>query len=431
MGNKSYAVNPDVLRQLRRERGWSQYDAGCELDKLKRPGSKFGIDPKRIANDYQRIERRGSTSLKTLDALASMFRVDKTVLEGREIPSPVEYVEQVRLQLQQAIDQGENETLKKYIQQSTSQNPDVPPANILGNFAQNIASQIERAQLTCNSMVLKELAHQTGIPAEELVRPANTQGYWLCTVSVHNTQFTQIVHGWPTIKMLIPEFIGMHIKGSEADTSIRVYRDSPWYRIEVTRPMHRGQIHIEIVRCQPDSKGLRWQKTIGLDEWIMESELTAWANTTSNFVEVFDEPICPSDFRNLRFRVTEFNDLLKDSALGQKVIYGNLNEIPAPLIESVHQSGKTHQIALNWLSHELSNYLRPLVTEFPASWWNVTSGSHIDISLWAHRPAVTPTTDRCYQIELVEEVTPGKFVIAPFREEDRATLQDSIQTWRK
>lgn len=425
MGNKSYPVNSNVLRQLREKMGWTQQHVGEEL--AKHFGTYSRLSPGRMANDYERIERSGSTSRKRLDKLVLIFGVSRAVLEGQEVPEPVEYEQQIRSLLQLSFDQGENETLKKIILCETKQHPTHDPQAALSDFASKIVARVENAQLTCNRDVLANLTHQTGLSEEELLRPANVNGYWLITASGRNIHNTKVIQGWPAIGMHFREIIGNRLEGLATDSLIRVYSDPPWYRIEIRHP-RIGLIHIDIVRCKPERSGLRWQSPSWNEKWWLEHELTVWAKTTANFVEIFGEPLIPGDIRNLRFHVTEFNGL-EGNVVGQTVIARDLNEIPEPLLEDAQQSGQTHQIAVNWLTQELADYLRPIFAEFPASRRHVSPGLHADITLWAAISAPQRSCDRRYRIELVEETTPGEFVIAPFREKDRKGLEDSINTW--
>lgn len=428
MGNKSYPLNSNLLRDLREQKGWTQADAGKKL------AEHFGTDafrlPARMANDYQRIELRGSSSRKTAEALATIFGVSVAVLQGHEILEPIEYVQLIQSLLQQALERGDNELLRDAIQRSTERNPDRDSQTAFMDFAREVATRVEFAQLTHNPIVLADLTQLTGLPESELLRPANLDGYWLINASGGGQYGTQVVRGLYGLETHIRELVRNQLDCHETDNSILLRRDFPWYRVEIERPRLKDLIRLEIVRCKPERNGIRWHSpTRDEKEWL-ESALVSWATTAANFVQRFEMPMTPSAFQNLRMRVTEYNGLAGE-VLEQTVINCDYDDMSRSLLDSAQIEGQTHLLALNWLASELEDWLTPRLAEWPARCWSVSHGHHVDITFFAPVTAPEQPSGLRYRIELVEEVSPGEYITAPFREKDRAALVERISVWPK
>jgi transcriptional regulator with XRE-family HTH domain len=428
MGNKSYHLNSHLLRELREQKGWTQAETGRKLAEY------FGTDgfrsPARMANDYQRIGLRGSSRRKTAEALATIFGVSLAVLQGQEIPEPIEYVQQIRSLLQQALECGDNKALRDAVQRSTERDPDRDPQSAFTDFAFEIAARIEFAQLTHNPVVLAELTQLTGLPESELLRPANLDGYWLINTSGRGQQGTQVIRGLYGLEMHIRELVSGQLKCYETDNSIRLRRDYPWCRVEIERPRWRDTIKLEIVRCKPERNGIRWHSPTGDEKERLESALVLWAMTAANFVQRFEMPMTPSAFRNLRLRVTEYNGLAGE-VVGQTVINCDYDDMPPNLLDSVQIEGQTHLLAVNWLTAALEDWLTPHIAEWPSRCWSVSHGHHVDITFYAPVTAPEQPSGLRYRIELVEEVSSGEYISAPFREKDRTALVERIKAWVK
>jgi hypothetical protein len=138
----------------------------------------------------------------------------------------------------------------------------------------------------------------------------------------------------------------------------------------------------------------------------------------------------PSSFRNLRMRVIEYNGLAGE-VLGQTVINCDYDEMPLSLLDSVQSEGLTHLLAVDWLTSELEDWLTPRLAEWPTRCWSVSDGKHVDITFFAPVTAPEQPSGLRYRIELVEEVSPGQYVTAPFREKDRVDLVERIKALTK
>lgn len=403
---------------------------------------------------YQRIEASGRTCDVTAKKLAEFFHVSLDVLQGVEPPEPWVYQQKIEQRIREVLATNETPSLQQGLQQtiantiftlgSTEDNRE----DAIRYLAEDIAQRIEAAQLVRNKNEIAALCELTGFSEEELLRPANVDGIWFVNIfesrqsdrnkiSAEGNTRSEVIQRANWAIALIKNAVKDSFDSCNcSDESIRLYEDGYWNLIEIKHPWSRQKIRIDLVRCLPDAKGLRWVKPSRHDEYLIRDPLTKWARDNFNFVCDFNGKQSPSgDIRQLRFLITEYNRNNQGflHPTGKMVIsghLGNLNEMYDQALTRAQQEGTAHRRAQSWLTTDLKYALAPFLSDYPRECWNI-SGLDIDLdenkSKDRKRPLLERYFGRKYSIELVEQVGEGKFEPVPWREQDRKVLNESIQ----
>lgn len=433
----SIKIDKNLLRNLRERKILTQENVA----------EKIGVH----VVTYQSIEGSGNTSRQTAKKLADFFGVSVDNLQqGIEYPDTADYLRQVEKSIRDTLSQGSNSALEKTLQLTlentrfTSGSHDEIRDDAIRYLARDIAQRIEAVQLVRNKNEIATLSELTGLAEAELLRPANVEGHW----------FINVFESWKTDPNAPPDEFNIRSEVTQransaigsikeaiaksssnlpecSDESVKLSHDGFWYKVEVKLPL-RKTIRIDLVRCQPDTKGLRWVKPSWRDEYLIRKPLSHWARENFNFVCDFDGNQSPSgDIRQLRFQVTEYNQssLGFSCPTGRMVISGNLGEMHDELVASLREQGRTHFLVQNWLTNDLKCSLAPFLSDYPRECWSL-SGPAIDLdenkSKGRKRPFLERYWGRKYYIELVEQVG-GQLRPVPWREKDRKSLQESIQ----
>lgn len=433
----SITIDRNLLRNLRERKTLTQENVA----------KKIGVH----VVTYQSVEGSGNTSRQTAKKLADFFGVSLDNLQqGIEYPDTADYLRQIEESIRNALSQGGNSALEQALQLTlentrfTSGSHDENRDNAIRYLAQDIAQRIEAVQLVRNKNEITTLSELTGLAEAELLRPANVEGHW----------FINVFESWKTNPDAPPDEFNIRSEVTQranwaigsikeaieksscnlpasSDESIKLSHDGFWYKIEVKLPL-RKTIRIDLVRCQPDTKGLRWVKSSWRDEYLIREPLSHWARENFNFVCDFDGKQSPSgDIRQLRFLVTEYNQsspgIIRPT--GIMVIYGNLGEMRDELVASLREQDRTHFLVQNWLANDLKYTLAPFLSDYPRECWSL-HGLTIDLnenkSKGQKRPFLERYLGRKYAIELVEQVG-GQLRPVPWREKDRKSLEESIQ----
>lgn len=432
MGRTSFKVAKDLVRDLREKQQLTQTEVA----------ERIGIHLTR----YQNIEWKGTTSPKTAQKLAALFGVTTDALQqGLELPDPGDYIRQIDHIIQERLASGENSNLAKAIQKICAETICIFGATKISHeeatryLAEDIAQRIEAVQLVRNKNEIAALCELTGLSEEELLRPANVEGIWF--VNIHRCEHQSEgfnAHSEVTQRAdwaigIVKDYVEKHLQNPCSDKSIHLTQDGFWYRIEISDPSRRRTVRIDLVRCLPDTKGLRWVKPSWRDEYLIREPLTYWARESFNFVCDFGEMQSPSgDIRKLRFLVTEYNQSSPGFSrpTGKMVISGSLGEMRDELIGSLRKEGSAHFLVQNWLTNDLKCTLAPLLNDYPHECWRL-HGPIIDLdenkSTDRKRPFLERYLGTKYRIELVEQVGEDKFEPVPWREQDKKSLQESIQ----
>ncbi|MEN9478878.1 MAG: hypothetical protein RLZZ298_273 [Pseudomonadota bacterium] len=441
MGRTSFKVDRHLLRDLRNKQRLTQAEVA----------ERVGIHLTR----YQNIEWEGTTSPKTADKLAKLFGISVGALQqGLEAPAPRDYLQQIEQKIREELAKGENLLLQQVLQQSfaetrfTSGSSEENREDAIRYLAEDIAQRIEAVQLVQNKKEIADLVKLTGIAEAELLRPANVEGHW----------FINVFESWKTDPNAPPDEFNIRsevtqrassairsiekaIKESSSDPlecvaectdqSVKLSQDGFWYKVEVKLPL-RITIRIDLVRCQPDNKGIRWIKPTWRDEYLIREPLIDWAKANFNFVCDFDGKQSPSgDVCQLRLLVTEYNQSSPciSYQTGRMVISGNLEDMHDELVASLREQDKTHSVAQRLLTNDLKCSLAPFLNDYPRECWSM-SGLRIQLDENKSKDRKRPLLERFwgakYSIQLVEQVG-EQFEPVPWREKDRQSLQVSIQ----
>lgn len=439
MARPSFKIDEHLLRNLRERQNLTQ----------RQLAEAIGIHEV----TYQNIESTGNTSRKTAQKIATHFDIKVDQLQqGIDYPDTADYLKEIESSIRDALERGNNAVLEQALQEVLDNTRNMSGSleenrnNAIRSLAHDIATRIESVQLVRNKKEISNLIELTGLPETELLRPASVEGLWfinVCQSWQHdpNTQpeefnsDTRLVQraNWAigSIRDVVKE--SLKFRDHCSDESVQLQQNGFWYQIEIKHPWSRQKIRIDLVRCQPEAKGLRWVKPSRRDEYLIREPLQYWARTNFNFVCDFDGTHSPSgDIRQLRFLVTEYNQNSQwfSRPTGKMLISGNLEEMDDKWLASRKVEGNAHCVVQNWLINDLKCTLAPLLTDYPRECWSLHD---LNINLDENkskdrkRPFLERYWGKKYSIELVEQVGDGQFVPVPWRDKDRESFKDSIQ----
>lgn len=439
MARPSFKIDENLLRNLRERQGLTQRELA----------EAIGIHEV----TYQNIESSGNTSRKTAQKIATYFKFGVDQLQqGIDYPDTADYLNEIENSIRKTLERGDNAALEQAVQQvlddtrSMSGSPGKNRNDAIRYLAHDIATRIESVQLVRNKNEISNLIELTGLSETELLRPASVEGLWLINIceswqadpntpaEEFNTD-TRLVQraDWAVSAIRDAENESLKFRDHCADKSVQLQQNGFWYQIEIKHPWSRQKIRIDLVRCQPDAKGLRWVKPSWRDEYLIQDPLIRWAKSNFNFVTDFDGKQSPSgDIRNLRLRVTEYNQTQHGfpHPTGEMIISGDLGEMHDERLASFQNEGCKHLVVQNWLTNDLKNSLAPLLAEYPRECWSI-HGLNIDLDENKSKDRKRPILERYfgpkYRIQLVEEVTEGKYEPVPWREKDKEALKEGIQ----
>lgn len=423
-GRPSLKLDKQRLRGLRKEKGLTQL-ALSQLISEHSPTWGRGASDKTLTTDYQRIEREGKTSQKTAEAIAKALDVSLELLEGKGMPDSATYLKHIMLLIREQIAKGNNPALMSDLAalNASSQEEGIEW------LAEDISERIESIQLGRNPTEIAELVAHTGISESELLKPAHLEGYWFITISRRGWAEPAILHGADQIRTFIRDLINeIPFASFSSDQAIRIWRDGIWYRLEISGGLRKHTMRIDFVRCQPDEKGLRWVGQSWRDEYLIDPQLIYLANKTFNFVTAFEAPTSPQNVDQLRLKITEYSGIDYKST-GEEIIKGNLDELHPQTKRSFALKGNSHSLITSQLLAGLRKSLMPKSKIHPIEYWRVTGEGSIDICLEPLRVDLKALPGIRYQITLVEELSSGKDVPAPWRQADIEKAKETIRSW--
>ncbi|MCE1182796.1 MAG: helix-turn-helix domain-containing protein [Rhodocyclales bacterium] len=401
---------------------------------------------------FQNIERTGNTSRKTAQKIATHLKIEVEQLQqGIDYPDAADYLKAIEHSIRDALEHGNNAVLEQAVQHvidnthNLSGSSPINRNDAIHYLAHDIATRIESVQLVQNKNEISNLIELTGLSETELLRPASVEGLWFINVSqswqhAPNTQpkefnsDTKLVQRASSAIGSIRDAVKESLKFRDhcSDESVQLQQNGFWYQIEIKHPWSRQKIRIDLVRCQPDAKGLRWVKPSWRDEYLIREPLLDWAKTNFNFVTDFEGKQSPSgDIRHLRLLVTEYDRMNQGNirATGRMVISGNLEEMHDETLNSFQKEGNSHLLVLNWLTVDLKCALAPFFNDYPRECWSL-SGLAIDLHEYKAKVQKRPIVERFfgtkYGIQLVQQVG-DQFEPVPWRLQDGKSLQESIQ----
>ncbi|WP_300438079.1 helix-turn-helix transcriptional regulator [Zoogloea sp.] len=422
-GRPSFKLDKQRLRSLRKEKGLSLVELSNAIS-THYPNWGRGSSEATLTANYQRIERTGSTSRKTAEAIAKALDVSLAFLEGKEIPDSADYLKQITKLIGEQIANGDNQALLSALSNLNASSQDEG----IEWLAEDISERIEAVQLGRNPAEIADLVAYTGLSESELLTPANLKGHWFITIASRVCNRSDILHGAGQIRWHIKEQVEEDFNETATDGTIRIWRDGYWYRIEISRPSHRDLMRIDFVRCQPDANGLRWVAQSWRDEYLIADPLTDWARRTYNFVSAFEAPTSPQKIEQLRLIVTEHEGSY-GQATGTELVTGRLDEIHIRTKEDFARESSSHYLVVSRLLADLRERLEPKLAAYPRQYWRVAGDHCIDLHL------EPPYSDRLiprgirYRIRLEEELASGELVTAPWRHSDIRLAIEEIQSW--
>lgn len=431
MARPTFQIDKQRLRALRIEKYLTQLELATKA-KAALLGSENGQSNATLISGYQKIESTGKTSQKMATELAKILGVSVELLQGieqPEQPEPLDYLKRITSLLKVQIANKENLALQRTLARIADEVDDDP----LPHLVKEISERIEAVQLGRNPLEINELVELTGLSESELLKPANVLGHWFVTVKSHLGKKSYIFHDVFEVRHQIKKKIDEHLSHFPLDCSIEMRRDGSWFRMTINA---RLLMHIDFVRCHPDSKGLCWSQASWRDEFFLYDDFARWAYSAANFVTDFEGKQSPINLQRLRLIVTEEVTTSKVGSFVRSqqrmVISGRLDEIPESNKESSQREGCIHSLYESRLVADLRQALMPHLAEYPAECWKISAYDGITISLTPPRTRGKIVPDELrYRITLVEEVSPNEFVPSPWRQKDLDAQRKKIEGWLK
>jgi transcriptional regulator with XRE-family HTH domain len=420
MARPSFVVDHIRLRALRKENGLTQAALAARVfQQMDRPATAS------IVRHYQRIEETGQTSLGYARALATVLGVSVPVLQGLEHPDPNVYLQHMQTLLAQRLDSGENQALRDL----WARHGDVDNDVALAYLAEDIAELVEEVQLVRNPTKIAELINLTRLSESDLLAPANVQGFWFLSVSSEMINCSEVVNGVSSLNNRIGELMREYLAYPGNDSTVRMWYDKPWVRIEIRRPRIRGRMLIDCTRCQPDMTGLRWSAPSWRDEFFLERGLVSHALANADVVTDFAGRTAPADYGRLRLVVDE-HDGNYGSVLRRMVVDGGVDDLLEEVKENFARDCSTRLLYMTLLTNGLKEALMPHMALGAAPGWLVrVNGVAVDISLKDSRERGIIHAELRYRITLAEQTGTGEFGTVPVREKDLEKLKQHIEDW--
>jgi transcriptional regulator with XRE-family HTH domain len=419
MGRPTFTIDQTRLRALREEQGLTQAAvAGKVARQMRRQETDSSV------RHYQRIEETGKTSIVYAKALAAVLGGSVPLLQGIEDPDPYAYLQYVQKLIQNRLENGENTGLQALLERHA----DSDREQALQYLAEDIAERIEQALLVRNPAMIAGLVKLTGLSETDLLAPASVRGFWFLSARSNIFSCCEVVDGVSLnyrITEVMQEFLGQ--RGN--DSTIRMWHDSPWIRLEIRLAQGRDTMLVDFTRCLPDGAGLRWTAPSWRDSFFLEPAITASAWTYADVVTSFSGRTVPASPDRLRLLVDVHNGN-HGKALGRMVVDGDFDEMPESLREGAAKEASTRILFLSWLTAGLRTALMPNLVSKPASEWYVhVNGRVVDISLRHARYRSSIYAELQYRITLAEETGPGLFETVPVRETALDQLRQAIESW--
>lgn len=420
MGRPTFKIDQHRLRALREEKNLTQ--AALAFLVAQHLGTP---ETETLSRHYQRIEENGQTSIRYANALAALLGVSMAVLQGIDDPDPSAYLDHIEKLIGDQLSTGTNHALQDMLAKQASRDE----TSALRYLAEDIAEAIEGALLVRNPVKIAELLRLTRLSEAELLAPANVRGFWFISVRSRTINCTEVVDAVSSVNYRIGEIMREFLSHHPHDSSVRMWRDRPWVRLEIYRPRTRDRMHVDFTRFQPHAGGLKWIDSSWRDDFFLEPGITEHAFANADVVTGFSGHTVPGDLHRLRLIVTE-HDGHYDKVLRRMVIRGNIDNLPETVEDNFAAECLSRVLFVNWLTAGLRMALMPYLARRPAPDWHVTSDAvGVNITLENPRFPGPVLADLRYRIHLVEETMPSEFVHVPVREKDNVDLQTKIKEW--
>ena len=433
MARPTFKIDPNRLRSLREESQLTQLkvakQAHAILDKSLQTANET------ILSSYQRIERTGKTSKAMAAALAKVFETTVEILQGGGVPEDsADVVSRIEQQLLEQKKSGNNLALvHAFTQHVKTYDRPIGEDDCMREFAHDISTQIEAAQIGQHSSEIARLAELTGWTEVQLQQSGGAHGHWLLLTSINGSRETEIVLGTSEVMYRIRETFEKWVKWRESDGDISLDRSLPWFHVEIAHPRFPlRRCKFSFVRCRPEVSGLKWVNPTWRDEFWLEEPLREWAFSKANFFTGFDGKVMPDNVRRLKFRVLERDG----QGAFQRVAYskGNLEDLPKESLQNFKADGNSHCVVIDLLANCLARSLAPYLTAYPAECWTIRTGTchiaillDIPIRLLRANSELVYSNGIKYSIDLVEETSSGVYRSAPWRDSSVADVSSLLE----
>lgn len=429
MGRPTFLIDQRRLRSLREENNMTQLDlARAAAQVLNR---SVASSDSSLLRHYQKIENQERTSPKMAEALAQALKVTAPVLQGLESPEPASYLDHIRKLMEQQLATGNHPKLQHMFNELAKDHPD----EAMNFLAEDIAERIEDVQLIRDPAKVRQLVELTGLEQTDLLAPANVKGHWFISFTFGGTTKAEMAIGASDVGFRVGEILIENLRFTSNDTVVRMWRDKPWYRIEVEHPRIRRSTRIDFTRCHPDGKGLRWIDSSWRDDLIMDFGIKRAAYSHADFVTDFSGKTAPGDLNRLCLVVDEFYGS-GGKAVRRMVVHGHFNEIPESVKQSWAYYHETRHLMANsmnlWLQRALMPHLAKQVATREGSTWRIRAEDlfSVELRLATPRDNLGLSPDKpYYRISLREETESKKFAVIPVRNKYYVDLASNISCW--
>jgi transcriptional regulator with XRE-family HTH domain len=413
----------DRLKGLRGEQALTQQQAARELHRLVHPSGSSTTEAAQLTS-YQRIESTGRTSRRRAEALAQLYGTTLAVLQGDTPEDGPSLAHRVETQIRRELSTGENAALQERLERLDG---DGDHASWL---AEDLAIEIEEAQLAQNPVDISRLAHLTGWTEREVQNAGAQLGYWMVVSALRRT--SHITTGLQSALQVIKDESLELLQLVGADATISLRDEPPWLRVEISSDrwavVGRPRLVFSLVRCLPTSQGIQWQNPTWRDRSWLDWYLPRWAFSNAEFVKWQGEAR-PRDVRQLRLLIERSvgSQEAEQIALHQ----GDLGEVSDDYLKRAAEYGSDHDQALRLLRVDLFDALVPHLAEWPLERWHVRAGEAgisvtLDLTGVPYRTlARSEQRPPSFEISLVE-ISGDRVRAAPWRQITRDAVAARI-----
>lgn len=367
------ALDPVRVKALREEAHLTQEETGSRVHQILNPAGSRTSGRTQLAT-YQRIERTGLTSRKYAEALARALDTTVAVLKGDTPEQGPTLARRVEVQLRAQLAAGPHPLLEARLQGMRGDGDHVQW------LAEDLAVEIEEAQLPQRPAESARLSQLTGWSERELQNAGAVRGYWLVVSALlRKSQITTGVDA--ALEIVKGECAEGVLRLAGSDVSITLAEELPWLRLEVSSPnwigTRRPRLVFSLVRCMPTRRGLEWQNPTWRDRDLLDWHFPQWAFTHAEFV-AWKGKSFPENVSQLR--------LLLERRLGSEepervaLLEGCLAELPPDHLEHARKVGRSHEHMTRKLQVGLWDALAPHLAGWPLEHWHVKTWSSITVS---------------------------------------------------
>jgi hypothetical protein len=367
------ALDPVRVKALREEGRLTQEDAGRAVHRLLNSNGSRTSERTQLVT-YQRIERTGLTSRKYANALAQVLDTTVAVLQGDTPEQGPTLARRVEVQLRAQLAAGLSPALQARLKGMQGDGDHVQW------LAEDLAVEIEEAQLPQRSGELARLSNLTGWSERALHDAGAVHGHWLVVSPL--LRMSRITTGVDAALQIVKDECAegvLRLAGS--DVTIALTEELPWLRLEVSSPnwvgTRRPRLIFSLVRCMPTRRGLEWRNPTWRDRDLLDWHFPQWAFGHADYV-TWKGKSFPEDVGQMRLLLER--SVGPDEAEHVALLEGCLAEMPADHLEHARTLGRSHEQVTRCLRTGLWQVLAPHLAAWPLEHWRVQAWSTITLS---------------------------------------------------